>query len=168
MLVLVVGAKGGVGTTSVALHLIRASKGIGLDLADGMLAGRLERTAWTLGRPVFATAGRKRKAVETVIQRRITLLWTPECLLAGDAVWDFVGAVADRAVVVVDGGLEPPEEIDRLVDVRIIVSTETDVAQWHARRLKERFPDAAVAIVDLAQSRSATKEAAQELAAQIF
>jgi hypothetical protein len=42
------------------------------------------------------------------------------------------------------------------------------VAQWHAQKLRERFPNAAVAIVDLAQSRSATKEAAQELAAQIF
>lgn len=167
MLVLVIGAKGGVGTTTVALHLAREGNGVGLDLADGQLAARLERKTWSLARPTFATAAQRREAVDQVVKRRITLLWTPEVQLAGDTVWSFVGAVTDRIDVIADGGIEPVLEVDVLADVTVIVSTDDPVARYHEQRLKRRFPNASVVTLDNSK-RGEAKQAARELAEQIF
>lgn len=166
MLTLVVGAKGGLGTTSLTLHLVRAARGVGLDLADGQLAARLDRAAWSLARPAFVTAAQRREAIEHVVKRRVTLLWTTECHLVEDEVWGFVRAVADRTAVVADGGIQPPEEVAGLADAVIVVSGDTDVAQYHERRLRERFPEAVV--VMLPPTRRELRGAARELAQQVF
>ena len=87
MLILVIGAKGGVGATALAKELALGGNGVGLDLADGQLAAQLERTAWTLTRVVFSSSRQRRQALDDVVQRRITLLWMPECsLVIEDAV----------------------------------------------------------------------------------
>lgn len=170
MLVLVMGAKGGVGTTSVAEHLARAGKGIGLDLADGQLAARLERPTWTLADAALRSAQQQR-IVDQAVKRKVSLLWTPVCAAlpnVNGAVWSFVNAVADRVTVVADGGIEPLDEISHLADVAVIVSAESDVAQFHTNRLKRRFPQAQVLTLDLNQSRAETRDAARELAAELF
>ena len=168
MLVLVVGAKGGVGTTSVAEHLARAGKGIGLDLADGQLAARLERTTWALADTALAGAARRQRMVDQVVKRSVSLLWTPTCVLVEEDVWEFVRSITDRALIVADGGIEPPEDVVQLADVTVIVGAETDVAQFHTNRLKRRLPQAKVLTLDLSQSRNETKEAARELATQLL
>ncbi|RLC78853.1 MAG: hypothetical protein DRJ03_24555 [Chloroflexi bacterium] len=171
MFVLVMGAKGGVGTTSVALHLARrAARGIGLDLtADGQLAARLSRPTWTLSDAALRSAQQQRM-VDQVVKQSVSLLWTPVCALPNISVaaWDFVRAVAARATVVADGGIEPLEEAARLADVTVIVSAESDVARYHAQRLGRRFPNAQVLELDLSQSRNETRDAARELAARLF
>ena len=167
MLVLVVGAKGGVGTTSVALHLARAGKGVGLDLGDGQLAARLERATWTLTDTVLSSA-RPQLIVDQTVRQKVSLLWTPVCTLVGDEVWNFVRSVADRTLVVADGGIEPLEGVVRLADVTVIVDAETKVAQFHTNRLKRRFPGARILVLDLSRSRNETKEAGRELAAQLL
>jgi nucleoside-diphosphate-sugar epimerase len=168
MLILITGAKGGVGTTSLAQHLVREVRGVGLDLADGQLAARLERPTWSLARPTFATAQARREAIDRVVERRITLLWTPECVLASGDAWAFVGAVADRTVVVADGGIEPSQDAARLAQCKVIVAADGDVARYHTGRLQRRWPDALVLTLELARSRGETKEAARQLAAQLF
>ncbi len=168
MLALLMGAKGGVGTSSVARHLARETRGLGLDLADGQLAALLERKTWSLAGLAFAASAQRQNAVDRIVKRRITLLWTPECALAQDRAWATVRAVADRATVVVDGGIEPPEGIAELADVAVVVTTGGPVAQYHVERLKRRFPNAGVVALDLAQSRHESRDAARELAAQLF
>ena len=170
MLILAIGAKGGLGTTSLvlALALARAGDAVGLDLSDGQLAARLGREARLLSRPAFASKAQRRRAVDEVVKRRLTLLWTPECLLKPDAAWGFVRAVADRAVVVADGGIEPPEGIAALADEIVIVSAGPDeesgaadpVVVWHERRLRNRFPDVLTATND--------EESVRELAERLF
>jgi len=169
MLVLVVGAKGGVGTTSVALHLARAGKGIGLDLGDGQLAARLERATWTLAdTALLVGAARRQQMVDQAVKRSVSLLWTPACVLVNDDVWEFIRSIVDRTLVVADGGIDPPEDVVQLADVTVIVSAGTEVAQFHTNRLKRRFPQAKVLTLDLGQSRNETREAARELAAQLL
>jgi len=171
MLVLVMGAKGGVGTTSVALHLARAAQGIGLDLTtDGQLAARLERPTWTLV-DVALRSAQQQRMVDQAVKRAVSLLWTPVCALSNisDEAWDFVRAVADRVLVVADGGIEPVGEVGCLADVAIIVSAAgSDVAQFHTQRLGRQFPNARVLELDLSQSRTETRDAARELAAELF
>jgi len=169
MLILVVGAKGGVGTTSLALHLARAGNAVGLDLADGQLAVLLERRTWTLDGLAFTTEGQRRKAIDEVVNRRLTLLWVPECALALEQTWGFVRAVADRCPVVADGGINPPSEIDPLADEVVIVSAEDNpVAQYHEQRLRRRFPDAIAIPLNLGKSRRVIKNTAEDLAGKIF
>jgi nucleoside-diphosphate-sugar epimerase len=160
MLILVIGAKGGVGATSLAKELVQGGNTVGLDLTDGQLAAQLERTAWTLTRVVFSSPRQRRQALDEVVRRRITLLWMPECSLAIEDAVGFVRAVTDRVDVVADGGIEPLEEIAALADVVIVVTEENPVAQYHERKLKGRFPDALVIQYD--------RETAQELIEQLF
>lgn len=161
MLILVVGAKGGLGTTSLAVELSKAGRGIALDLTqDRQLATRLERVTWPLSRPTFAGEGQRREALDTCLRRRVTLLWTPECALRSDDAWAFVSALADRTAVVADGGIEPPAEVDALAALTLVVTGDSPVAGWHTRRLKERYPNAVVTAGD--------EESIRNLAARIF
>ena len=159
-MILVVGAKGGVGTTQVAYELARASKAVALDLADGQLAARLERTTWSLGRFVFITAAQRREMVEAIVERRCTLLWAVECNLRLESTWTTVRDIASRKPVVIDGGIAPPEEAGQWSEQVVIVSTDNVVARWHEQQLRARYPHAVV--VD------GTKEAARALAARLF
>ena len=160
MLILVIGAKGGIGATSLAKELVQGGNRVGLDLADGQLAAQLERTTWTLTRVVFSPPRQRRQAIDDVVQRQTTLLWMPECSLVVEDAAGFVRAVTDRVDVVADGGIEPPEEIAALADVVIVVTEDNPVAQYHERKLKERFPGALVTPYD--------RETAQALAEQLF
>ena len=159
-MILVVGAKGGVGTTQVAYELVRASQAVALDLADGQLAARLERTTWSLGWFVFVTATQRREMVETIVQRRGTLLWAAECNLRRESTWSTIRDIAHRRPVVIDGGIAPPEEAGQWSEQVVIVSTDHAVAHWHERQLQARYPRAGVV--------GGTKEAARTLAARLF
>jgi len=89
-MILVIGAKGGVGTTLVAHELVRASHAIGLDRSDGQLVARLERTTWPLGWLTYAAPAQRRKMVETIIQRRFSLMWSVECNVTPESTWAIV------------------------------------------------------------------------------
>ena len=157
-MLLVVGAKGGVGTTRVALELTKASNALAVDLADGQLAAELGRTAWALGPEICQSGARQRaQFIDGILQRNITLLWTPE-FGAIDATWVFVQALDQRRPVVIDGGLEPPANLDPLVSAVLIVTQDSDLARWHAAQLQVRFPQADVVM--------GTREAAREWAAK--
>lgn len=180
MLIYVIGVKGGVGTTSLAQHLARSLNGVGLDLADGQLAARLGRSALRLSRIAFARTARRRRAVDSVVGRRHTMLWSPECRLKPDETLDFIQAVADRTDVVADAGIEQPAssmtngapmDWGTQADVVIVVTgVETDddgnvtgktpVVKYHERALTQRFPGAMVTPY--------SREAAQEIAEQLL
>ena len=169
MLVLVMGAKGGLGTTSLARHLVQGMEGaVGLDVYDGQLAAQLERKTWSLAGLAFATSTQRQSAVDRIVKRSITLLWTPECRLAQNNVWSIVRAVADRTPVVADGGIEPLPEVADLADAMVIVSADDPVARYHQNRLKRQFPDAMVVTLDLGQSRHESRDAAPRLSGQLF
>ena len=157
---LVIGAKGGVGATRVARTLVKAGDAIALDLADGQLAARLERTTWPLAWLAFVTPKQRRSMIETIVQRRFSLVWSPECGLKPAQAWAAVREVAVRRPVIIDGGIEPPDEAAQQADAIIIVSADTDVARWHTRRLSVQYPQATVTL--------GTKDAARALAAQMF
>jgi hypothetical protein len=152
MLILAIGAKGGVGTTSLALALVKAGHGVAVDLADGQLAARLGRKTWTMKRLVFMLNGRRQRAIEAIVEKRPTLLWSPECSLKPEGVVDLARGAADRLPVVVDGGIDypnvavPQPPLDDLADVadRVIIVTKesSNVASYHEERLKRRFPGA--------------------------
>ncbi len=169
MLILLIGAKGGLGTSTLAKHLVRAldGGGVGLDLADGQLAALLDRKTWSLSGLAFTPSSGRQGVIDRIVEQRISLLWTPECALAGDAVWHVVRAVADRTTVVADGGIDPPPAVGPLAHVVAIVSADDPVAQYHEQQLKGRFPQAGVVTLDLDRSRGETKEAAQVLAKHI-
>ena len=168
MLILTIGAKGGLGTTSLARRLVQAGNGVGLDLDDGQLAALLERRTWSLAGTALATGQERQRAIDRIVNRRITLLWTPECNLAPASVWNVVRDVANRAVVVADCGIEPLEAITTLADAVVIVSKDDPIAQYHEGRPQGRFPDAVIVTMNLAQSRHESRDAARELAAQLF
>jgi len=157
---LVIGAQGGVGTTRVARELVKAGDAIALDLADGQLAARLERTTWPLAWLTLVAPVQRRSMIETIVQRRFSLAWSPECGLNPAAVWAAVREVDVRWPVIIDGGIAPPDEAAQQADAIIIVSAETDVARWHTRRLSAQYPQATVTL--------GTKDAARALAAQMF
>lgn len=161
MLILVVGAKGGIGTTSMALDLVRGLDAVGLDMAgDRELAAQLGRRAWTLARIVFAMPGQRRRAIDTVVDNRPVLLWTQECALKPSTTAEFIQAVADRDDVVVDGGIRPRQEIAEIADQVIIVTDDDDpVARYHAQKLKKRYSGSLVVSYD--------RETVQELIEEI-
>lgn len=175
MFILVIGAKGGVGTTSLAVNLARETSGVGLDLADGQLAAQLERKAWALSGLAFSAGQQRQRAIDRIVKHRISLLWTPECNLAGDAAWKVARAVADRSTLVADGGIgeDPAPQASGIADVIVIVTVKSEdgkdnpVARHHEARLQEQYPTAAVIRLDLNQSRNATRNAARELAAKL-
>ncbi len=159
-MILVIGAKGGVGTTLVAAEIAHLADAVGLDLADGQLTARLERPTWALSRLAFAGPAQTRDAINEIVRRRVSLLWTPECALANEKAWAAVRDVGNRCPVVADGGIELPAGAECLAEAVIIVSANDDVARWHERRLLARFPGAFVV--------AGTKEAAGELADRLF
>lgn len=162
--ILIVGAKGGVGTTTVAHELTRVGKTLAVDAADGTFASRLGRATWNLTREIYAATGVWRAAlIEKALQKRITLLWTAEQVTSADATvaWEFVRDLARRGPLVIDGGIEPPTEVDALTTQAVIVTQpDNSVAQWHATQLQQRYPAARVS--------AGTKLAARELVSQLF
>lgn len=162
-IVLVVGAKGGVGTTSVAVELTKLFRAVGFDLADGQLAAYLERPAWLLSQIAFGTSMQRRGWLDQVLNKRATLMWAPECVLAKEPALAFVKDLSNRSIIVADGGIALPREsgeIMALAGTVVIVTTEDNsVAAWHVRRLQKQYPNATVI--------SGSKEAARELAAQL-
>jgi hypothetical protein len=159
-MILVIGAKGGVGTTLVSHELARSGAAVALDLADGQLAARLDRTTWPLAWLAFVTAVQRREMVETIVRRRYTLVWSAECSLSPDTIWAAVRDIANRRPVVIDSGITPLDDAARRSEHIVIVSADNDLSHWHERRLLSRFPRASVV--------AGTKEAARALAAQIF
>jgi nucleoside-diphosphate-sugar epimerase len=159
-MILVIGAKGGVGTTLVAQELVRSGDAVGFDLADGQLAARLERTTWPLAWLTFVSGAQRREMISTIVQRRYTLVWSAECSVSPEAAWQAVRDIAARRPVVIDGGIAPTDDALRWSEQIAIVTAENDVARWHAQRWIKRFPHAVVI--------AGTKEAARAVAAQIF
>lgn len=157
---LVIGAQGGVGTTRITQALVKAGDAIALDLADGQLTARLERTTWPLAWLTLVAPAQRQTMIETIVQRRYSLAWSPECRLNPTAVWAAVREVDVRRPVIIDGGIAPPDEAAQQAEAIIIVSAETDVARWHTRRLSALYPQATVTL--------GTKDAARTLAAQMF
>lgn len=167
-LVLVIGAKGGVGATTVAVELTGALKAVGLDMADGQLAARLERPTWLLSQIAFGASLQRRDWLDQVIGKQATLMWTPECILAKDAALAFVHDLANRLVIIADAGTGVPVctqivlpresgEIIALAETVIIVTDQDNpVAAWHTSQLQKQFKNAIVI--------PGTKEAARELA----
>lgn len=144
-MILVIGAKGGVGTTAMAMAMIRALRGVGLDAADGNLAARLDRPVVSLAQIALLPRGAFQDTVDRVVRNRLTLLWSPECALIARSVLEFVCAVDERVEVVVDGGIEPPTELaDGQARVVIVSLPDNPVAHYHERRLLARFPAARV------------------------
>ena len=160
MIWLVVGAKGGVGTTTLAREMVRSAQALAVDLADGELAGRLERRTWALSRALDSGGTWRSQLIEVALKSSVTLLWRPEY---GDSeiLWSFVRDLANRRTVVIDGGLTPPAAIDGLAGQVMIVSQDNAVAHWHEEQLRARYPEAQVVIVG-------TRQAAREVAATYF
>ena len=159
-MILVIGAKGGVGTTLVAHELVRESQAIGLDRSDGQLVARLERTTWPLGWLTYAAPAQRRKMVETIIQRRFSLMWSVECNVTLESTWAIVRDIAIRRPIVIDGGITSMDDAAQWSEHIVIVSADNEVARWHERRLLGRYPRASVI--------QGTREAARALAAQLF
>ena len=164
--ILIVGAKGGVGTTLVAQELSRVGKTLAVDAADGALATRLGRPTWNLTYEIMAATGEWRATlIEQALKKRVTLLWTPENG-AVEAACEFVCDLARRGPVVIDGGLEPPVAVDALVappaatQVVIVTQLGNSLAQWHVAHLQQRYPAALVS--------AGTRQAARELVDQLF
>ncbi|HKZ86631.1 MAG TPA: hypothetical protein VJ793_23615 [Anaerolineae bacterium] len=159
-MILVIGAKGGVGTTSVAAALARAGDAIGADLADGGLAGRLERPTWALSQLAFALPAALHERVDDIVRRRATLLWTPDCALSTEKTVSVLRDIDNRCPIITDGGIELPPGVEQLAEAVVIVTADDDIARWHERRLLARFPGAIVI--------EGTREAAADLADRLF
>lgn len=166
MLVAVMGAKGGLGTTTVALHLARAAKAVALDLSDGQLAARLERKTWALDQLAYSGAAQRRRSAARAIKHRATVLFTPECRVAPDKVSSFIQSLSDRANIVMDAGIEPIHYLDELIDHAIILTTDTAVARFHQRLLETRYPNHT--IIDSPIYRKEAKSIARHFVSTIF
>ncbi len=163
MIWLVVGTKGGVGTTALARELVHTGQTLAVDLADGELATLLERPTWLLNYDLYNAPMNgvwRNQLIEAALKRSITLMWRPDY---GDSEvqWSFVRDLANRRTVVLDGGITPPAGIDPLANRVVIVSQNNVVARWHEAQLRARYPKAQV--VDIG-----TRQAAREIAAQLF
>jgi hypothetical protein len=163
-----IGAKGGVGTTRVALELAqcaprdfgRRTGAVSIDLADGQFAAQRGQTTWALMNLAFGTGVQLQSALEMIVRQSLTLLWSIECNLVVEPLQNNVRAVGYRCPVVIDGGLEVPSGLEVVADEILIVSAEDEVARWHERRLRQRYPQAHVI--------EGTRAAALEVAAQLF
>ncbi len=152
MLILVVGAKGGLGTTTLAQHLCWQANAVPLDAADGTLALQMAGpSAPVLDLSLTAqwTASRRGRAVEQAVETRQPLLWTPVCTVWRAPVMSFVWDAAALGHVIADGGITPPPALVDLASLVLIVSADTPVAQWHERRLKQQWPQAHAVVGDL-------------------
>lgn len=162
MLVLIVGAVGGAGATTLATALLRQGlPAIGLDLADGMLAARIERRVLPLEQAVFSRGDRLAQ-IDKIVARRPALVWTPGCATDPERVWNFVSDLAKRIPIIADGGIEPPAGIWGLANIAFAVSRKDDfVAAWHEQRLRQACPELRVVT-------GALQAAGDAIAEQIF
>jgi hypothetical protein len=161
MLLLVVGAKGGVGATTLALHLCRLAGAVPLDAADGRLAVELSGPGvgvLDLAETPPWTVGRRSRVAEQVVRVRQPLLWTPACGVWREPVAAFVGDIAALGHVVADGGIAPPANLVDLAAAVIIVSADDDLARWHEARLKQAWPQARAVVGDLRATAQALAE----------
>ncbi len=152
MLILVVGAKGGIGTTTLAQHLCWQANAVPLDAADGALACQMAgpgAPVLDLIRIVHWTADQRGRAVEQAVETRQPLLWTPACTVWRAPVMAFVWDVAVLGHVIADGGITPPPALVDIASLLLIVSADTPPAQWHERRLKQQWPQAHAVLGDL-------------------
>jgi len=142
MIVLIVGAVGGAGTTTLATTLLRQGvPAMGLDLADGMLAARMERRVYPLEQAVFSR-GDRLVEIDRIVKNRPALVWTPGCATDPERVWSFVNDLAKRIPIIADGGVEPPAGIWGLTNYAFAVSRKDDfVAAWHEQRLRQVYPE---------------------------
>lgn len=159
MLILTSGAKGGLGTTTLAHYLCRYAAGVPLDAADGRLAAEAGSAVLDLSAVPQWTPGRRSRAAEHVVRARQPLLWTPACRVWEAPVAAFVREIAAVTHVIADGGIAPPTALADLAGIILIVSADDPVAQWHEQRLKAQWPAARAVLGDL-------KAAAHALAAQ--
>jgi hypothetical protein len=152
MLILVVGAKGGIGTTTLAQHLCWQANAVPLDAADGALACQMAipgTPVLDLGFTAQWTASRRGRVVEQAVEMRQPLLWTPACTVWRAPVMAFVWDAAALGHVIADGGITPPPALVDIASLVLIVSADTPVAQWHERRLKQQWPQAHAVVGDL-------------------
>jgi len=161
MLILVVGAKGGIGTTTLAQHLCWQANAVPLDAADGTLAFQMAGpSAPVLDLSLTAqwTASRRGRAVEQAVETRQPLLWMPVCTVWREPVMAFVWDAAALGHVVADGGTTPPPALVDTASLVLIVSADTPVAQWHERRLMQQWPQAHAVLGDLKAAAQAIAE----------
>ena len=152
MLILVVGAKGGLGATTLVQHLCRQANAIPLDAADGTLALQMAGP----GAPVLDligivqwTSDQRGHAVEYAVETRQPLLWSAACTVWRAPVMAFVWDTAALGHVIADGGTTPPPALVDLASLVLIVSADNPVAQWHEQRLKQQWPQAHAVVGDL-------------------
>ena len=153
MLILIVGAVGGAGCTTLAHELLKQGKRattVGLDMSDGTFSALIERRIYALDKVAFSRLP-KQQLVEMELRRRYTLLWTAACRLSAARVWAFVTTVAQRLDLIVDGGLAPPPGVWDLAAVQLVVNRAGDdpVARWHEQQLRQAHPEIRVVTGDL-------------------
>ncbi len=149
MLLLSIGAKGGLGTTTLAYQISQCAGALPLDAADGQLLRWVGGAGLDLSAVPQWTASRRSRAVEHLIRTRPALLWTPACNVWAAAVAAFVRDLAAVGHVSVDGGLAPPAPLVDLATVILIVSSDDPVARWHEQRLKQQWPQARALVGDV-------------------
>lgn len=162
MLLLVVGAKGGMGATTLARLLCRQAEAVPLDAADGRLAADLSVPGASVLDLVDTpqwTVARRSQMADQAARTRQPLLWSRACGVWPDQVATFVVDVAALTTVVADGGITPPPDLASLASLVLIVSADDPVARWHEQRLKAQHPEACAVVGDL-------RAAAQAIAAQ--
>jgi len=162
MLLLVVGAKGGLGATTLARLLCRQAEVVPLDAADGRLVVDLSvpgASVLDLADTPQWTVARRSQMADQVARTRQPLLWSRACAVWPEPVAAFVADVAALTTVVADGGIAPPADLLKLASLVLIVSSDDPVARWHEQRLKAQWPTALAVVGDL-------KAAAQAIAAQ--
>ena len=161
MLILVVGAKGGIGTTTLAQHLCWQANAVPLDAADGALACQMAgpgAPVLDLIRIVHWTADQRGQAVEQAVETRQPLLWSAACTVWRAPVMAFVWDAAALGHVIADGGITPPPALVDVASLLLIVSADTPVAQWHERRLKQQWPKAHAVLGDIKAAAQAIAE----------
>jgi hypothetical protein len=137
-MIIVVGTRGGIGTTQMAIKLIKNTPSIGLDAWDGQLAARLGRPAVTLFEA--ALSSRQNHYLDLISERKMTILWTEECVAYPDSIRSFLREMNARIEIIADGGVDPPPLLEELAEAVIIVTKDgDDIAAYHEQRLKERY-----------------------------
>ena len=138
MLILVVGAKGGTGTTTFVKTLVSSARLIGLDAADGALAGWLERPRYALKDVVGWGEQRLAERARRLARQRPVLLWDVVCDVFPQPPM-LLQMVARLGTVVIDGGIEPSPVLWKLADRALIISLDDPAALYHEDCLKRRW-----------------------------